>query len=453
MLLLRCLLSLLATASGGERLHYGLFGDLHLVRPVAAADGAVLFFSDTAGWTAREEAYAVALADRGQLVVGIDTPAYLTTLGGLKGDCAYPAGHVEEVAHWIERHEQFADYRAPLVLGLGSGAGFAYALAAQAPSGTFAGLVTLGWRESLRLPKPLCRGDAGSATARLAGGVRVVPVARFPAPWLPLPFAPTDAYDGLAALRGSALAALPGLWRAATGTPAAPSPPAVAARVQRWQGRGAPRSDAVAGDVADLPLTEVAPQGRPADRVVVLLTGDGGWAGLDKGVAEVLAQQGVRVVGFSTLRYFWQTRAPQEAADALGRVIAHYAAQAPTARFVVVGYSFGASLAPVVVNRLPLAARARVAAQFLISPDADAVFEIKVGDWFGSARHEGSLPIAPEVLRSPVPVYCVHGEDEDDSACGLLDPAHVRVLALPGGHHYDGDYAALGRLIAERIAP
>ena len=31
----------------------------------------------------------------------------------------------------------------------------------------------------------------------------------------------------------------------------------------------------------------------------------------------------------------------------------HFAAQAPTARFVVVGYSFGASLAPVVVNRLP----------------------------------------------------------------------------------------------------
>ncbi len=53
MLLLRCLLSLLATASGGERLHYGLFGDLHLVRPAAAADGAVLFFSDAAGWTAR----------------------------------------------------------------------------------------------------------------------------------------------------------------------------------------------------------------------------------------------------------------------------------------------------------------------------------------------------------------------------------------------------------------
>lgn len=222
--------------------------------------------------------------------------------------------------------------------------------------------------------------------------------------------------------------------------------------MQRWQARGAPRSDAVAGDVADLPLTDVAPQGTPADSVVVLLTGDGGWAGLDKGVAEVLAQQGVRVVGFSTLRYFWQTRAPQEAADALGRVIAHYAAQAPTARFVVVGYSFGASLAPVVVNRLPQAVRARVAAQVLISPDADAVFEIKVGDWFGSARHEGSLPIAPEVLRSPVPVYCVHGEDEDDSACAQLDSSHVQVLSLPGGHHYDGDYAALGRLIAERIA-
>jgi type IV secretory pathway VirJ component len=187
----------------------------------------------------------------------------------------------------------------------------------------------------------------------------------------------------------------------------------------------------------------------------VILTGDGGWAGLDIAVADQLAKRGIAVVGLSSVKYFWQTRKPEEAADALARIIGHYGAARPAADFVVIGYSFGASLAPVVINRLPDAARARVAAQVLISPDPEAVFEIHVGDWFGSTRHEGALPIAPEIARSTVPVICVHGADEgQDSFCSkLVGKPNVRQLELPGGHHYNGDYDKLGAGIAGSLPP
>ena len=87
----------------------------------------------------------------------------------------------------------------------------------------------------------------------------------------------------------------------------------------------------------------------------------------------------------------------------------------------------------------------------MISPDDAAVFEIHVGDWFGSTHHEGTLPIGPEIATTKLPLVCVHGADEDDSFCLKPQPSNVRVASLPGGHHYEGDYAALGALIARSL--
>jgi len=226
------------------------------------------------------------------------------------------------------------------------------------------------------------------------------------------------------------------------------APAALVASLERWQRREARRVKPLPQDVADLPLTDIAPDGDFKQRVAIVLTGDGGWAGLDQGVAAALAAQGVRVIGLSTLKFFWQTRKPEEAAEAVARIIGHYSAEFPDARFALIGYSFGASLAPVVVNRLPDEARAKLDAQFMISPDDEAVFEIKVGDWFGNAKHEGALPIAPELATSKVPAFCIHGMDEDDSVCRTLDTKSATPLQLPGGHHYDGDYEGLGKLVA-----
>jgi len=52
-----------------------------------------------------------------------------------------------------------------------------------------------------------------------------------------------------------------------------------------------------------------------------------------------------------------------------------------------------------------------------------------------------------------VPVICVHGADEgEDSFCAkLAGKANVRQLELPGGHHYNGDYDALGERIAASL--
>jgi type IV secretory pathway VirJ component len=433
-----------AAAPAVETLDYGLFGTLHLTRPVGDAASTVLFFSDRGGWTARQASLSSALAGRGAFVVGIDLPAYLGRLATISGKCSYPAGHIEEVAHWIERHEGFATYTYPLVVGDGSGAPFAYALAAQAPAGTFAGLITLGWDDAFRLPKEFCPGDAGAMTKAEGTGARVEPVAKLPLDWMPLPFAP-------GARNGRAIGDVLLVAEASGVSPLVARSSDLAATFDRWRKREDAARVALPDDVADLPITDIPPTKGDAHRIAIVITGDGGWAGLDRGVADALNADGVRVIGFSTLKFFWHKQTPEAATDAIARVIAHYGKQYPDARFVLIGYSFGASLVPVVANRLPGEARARVDGGVMISPDDEAVFEIHVGDWFGSTHHDEAMPVEPELAASKVPIVCVHGVDEDDSFCKKPQPAAVKVVTLPGGHHYDGDYKALGDLIARNL--
>ncbi|HZP66831.1 MAG TPA: AcvB/VirJ family lysyl-phosphatidylglycerol hydrolase [Rudaea sp.] len=424
--------------------HFGLFGDVHTAMPAGEAVRTVVLVSDADGWSARTEGLATALAADGALVFGIDLPAYLKQMLSIKDKCSFPAAHFEEMSDWMQRHQKVTKFTYPLLVGDGAGATFAYAVDAQAPAGTFAGLVTLGWDASFRLPKPICKGDAGAITAPDGNGkFRIVPVPKLANPWLPQPFAPGARTVG-------AVAKLPEFARRVLAQPrgGATEPGAALVADIAWLSRPVNTAPPLPQDVADLPLVEVAPQGAFADRIGIILTGDGGWAGLDVAVADQLAKRGIAVVGLNTLKFFWQTRKPEEAADALTRIIGHYGAEHPQADFVVIGYSFGAALAPVVINRLPPEAAKRVAAQVLISPDPEAVFEIHVGDWFGSTHHEGAIPIAPEIARTKVPVICVHGSDEDDSFCfTLAGKPNVRQLPLPGGHHYNGDYDKLGAAI------
>ena len=78
--------------------------------------------------------------------------------------CSFPAAHIEEMSDWMQRHQQLKNFTNPLLVGDGAGATFAYAIDAQAPKGTFAALITLGYDFAFRLPKPICAGDAGKIT-------------------------------------------------------------------------------------------------------------------------------------------------------------------------------------------------------------------------------------------------------------------------------------------------
>ena len=53
----------------------------------------------------------------------------------------------------------------------------------------------------------------------------------------------------------------------------------------------------------------------------------------------------------------------------------------------------------------------------------------------------------PEVNRLTLPITCVRGSDEDESACGLIRNPRARVVTVGEGHHFGGEYDELANVI------
>ncbi len=58
--------------------------------------------------------------------------------------------------------------------------------------------------------------------------------------------------------------------------------------------------------------------------MVVFMSGDGGWAALDKGLSAQLQQHGMPVVGWSSLTYYWKKKDPQQVTADLVRILDDY---------------------------------------------------------------------------------------------------------------------------------
>lgn len=206
-------------------------------------------------------------------------------------------------------------------------------------------------------------------------------------------------------------------------------------------------SRAAAGEpaaLADLPLVE-APAARPGDLLAVFLSGDGGWASLDRGVTEELNDRGIAVVGLSSRKYFWQARTPDGAARDLEKILRHYLAAWGRRKILLIGYSFGADALPFLASRLPADLARQVSLVALIGPSLKASFEVHLMSWLGG---EGDHPVLPEVekLRGHR-IVCLYGLEEKESLCPRLPREQGRSIGLAGGHHFDSDYGSVGNEI------
>src|SRR6185312_7660051 len=187
--------------------------------------------------------------------------------------------------------------------------------------------------------------------------------------------------------------------------------------------------------LADLPIIEVPPMGAGSnDTFAVLFSGDGGWAGIDRDVANILASRGIPVAGWDSLRYFWTARTPSGVAGDLDRILRYYSEHWHKKKALVIGYSQGADVLPFAVTRLPPRTRALVERTALIGVGETAAFEFHVTNWFGSGS--GELPIAPEMAKmSSANTLCLYGEGDNESLCPKIGPANATRVRLPGGHH------------------
>lgn len=188
------------------------------------------------------------------------------------------------------------------------------------------------------------------------------------------------------------------------------------------------------GPLGDLPLVE-----RPANhgtRLALIITGDGGWAAGDRAMADVLVEGGISVVGLDARAYLrGAARNAEGVAQDVERIVDHYRRAWHRDTVVLVGYSRGADLLPFAVTRLPDSLRSRIALLALVSLSRRATFAFHWDDLVRDVHRPDDLAVAPEVAKlGGLRTLCIGGADENDSGCGDLNPAQVRVSTHPGGH-------------------
>jgi type IV secretory pathway VirJ component len=416
-------------------------GEVKMLAPASEPTAFVFFISDKNGLTGTLAAEAETLVGRGAAVALIDLNALIRKEAETEDDdtCHYVFGDLEDLARIAERQLGMTAWRWPIMLGLGNGGGaLAYLAIAQAPANTAAGAISIGFSPELETRLPLCPG--ASNAGKNGDAYTYAPMDSIPGRWdLILPEKPD--------------ASIQAFIDASSGTE-------LIVNGGSDQDRFAAAADAVfdiasqpAGEMDDLPLVELPAKGHPA-ALFVFISGDGGWRDIDKQVGEYLAAHGVSVVGVDSLRYFWSAKTPQQIAADLDRIISHYTARWRIKTAALGGYSFGADVIPLAWRQISPANQARISLLALMGLEMTADLQVTVNGWLGMSS-SSEVDVRPYLSDLPkTKVMCFYGTDEQkdgETACTANTLAGAARVERPGGHHFDGDYQPVARLILGRL--
>jgi type IV secretory pathway VirJ component len=406
----------------------------------------VIFLSGDGGWKQGVISMARQLVDENAIVIGVDVVHYQKAVAQLKASCTYAAADFENLSKYVQRKLKLPRYRPPLLVGYSSGATLVYALLAQAPAHTFRGGLSLGFCNDLLMTKPLCtRNELSWKMGSKKNLYLFDATENLENPWIALNGEDDKVCPGpatrkfVAATKTGVLDLLP---RVGHGFSVERN--WVPQFIAHYKKMAPPVPEPRDAQLQDLPLIEEVPSPGKSSFFVILLTGDGGWAGIDRDLALELSDEGVPVIGWNSLEYLWDPKSPDQGSKDLKRVIDHYTQRLGIPKVRLVGYSLGADILPFMVNRLPPEVLARVEKLVLLGPSLSTTFEFHVSDWLGSSSSDDEKPTTPEVQKiKKTPIICIYGEEEEESLCREKSLNLKRSVPMKGGHHFGGDYAAL----------
>ncbi|MFL5322422.1 MAG: AcvB/VirJ family lysyl-phosphatidylglycerol hydrolase [Myxococcaceae bacterium] len=431
------LLAVLAAApASADSVAFGRFVNSVVWKPEGEVKGAAIILAPFKREGAND--VAKALNAQGAFVVVTDGSAWVKQLEGAKDKCLYPAAELEALSQKAQEDAGLSRYFPPTLIAFGGLGTLAYASIAQGPPNTFEGAIFLDLCPSIPVNKPICPGRAfkvekGAPVPSKALTEQWTFLARKDARCHSESFSSQMANATVTKVETTEAEEVAKAWTARY------VPQAVALSA-------APTGDAsVLPEVSDLPIIEV-PSDHDGELLAIIVSGDGGWASIDKSIAESLSKRGVGVVGLNALQFFWHRKTPEESAAAVQRIAERYLSLWKRKRVVLIGFSRGADVVPFIANRLPDALRSKLDRVALLSPGKKATFEFHVSDWISGSGEEGELDVKPEAEKVSAPLVCAYGKDEaKESLCPGLSAA--KKLPFEGGHHLDGKFDELAEQV------
>jgi type IV secretory pathway VirJ component len=184
--------------------------------------------------------------------------------------------------------------------------------------------------------------------------------------------------------------------------------------------------------------------------IIFYISGDGGFNKFSTSFMQTLNKQGYAVIGLNAKDYFWTQKKPKEAAVAIEAAIDESNKQWKRNSIVLIGYSFGADVAPFMLTNFSPALASKVSRLILLSPSPKTDFEIHVMQMLGWGKSSGES-VPAEINKITKPVVFIVGDDEKEFPFSQLTIKNKQIIKMPGGHHYDGDVNALSKQIVAQI--
>lgn len=373
-------------------------------------------------------ALAKSLHSPNSLVAHIRFNRYRNIIAKDNADCSDMVTLFDVFYQQLEQRYHVANYSKPILIGEGDAAPLVYALLAASPKNMFAAGISAEYQPELNFPKVQC----GQNWPSRDGKIELPADAPLSAPWF-VKFAP-----GINKIAYSKNPELHELQDKVTDKTIFKKVLPVLADTKAK----------TSSPVDDLPLIELPAKG-DSDYFAIVISGDGGWANIDKEIGDALVEKGVPTVGVNALQYLWQPKTPEGAGGDLQRIIKHYKEVFQRDNVVVIGFSLGADVLPLMVKNMSETQRQSVRGVVLLSPGTDVHYEFHVSEWWNNDAEDPGIPLIPAIESlDPIPVLCVFGLDEqDESSCPQLKAKHVIVKGLPGDHHFNDDYETVIKLI------
>ena len=414
--------------------------------------GLILFIAEKSSHNINED-YAKKLAALSYYVAIVDVNSLLNLPVSGSNQCLNLAEKLTSLGAQLQTHLKLDNNDLPILVGLEGGASVVYAALAQAEKQKFHAAVGINFSSQMQAHSILCSQENFTDSAQ--GNPKTLSTVNR----LPTSFYVFQDENSLN-LASKEFTTNVGNLKL---THEDNKEHALSEAIQILQWLDPRLADQISSDASDsdLPIIEVpvdpvadekSINQNTADTLAILITGDGGWAAIDKNIAKILAERGIPTVGFDALSYFWKVRTPEETTIDVESIITQYLEKWNKKHVILIGYSFGADVLPFITNNLTDDSKKQLALVALLGMGKTAAFEFRLSSWMNADKDSSRLPLLPEIEKMKwANSICIYGADDPSANCLPVAGMGVRAISMSGDHHFDEKYEELVQHIIENI--
>jgi type IV secretory pathway VirJ component len=439
------------------------FGKVHLYIPDSAPESVTIMISGDGGWKYGVVDFSEHFAAQKSLVIGVDILQYYKNLIGRSEECYHIATDFIELASTVEKQQNMPKYQEPVLMGYSSGATLVYALLAQARPNSFKGGISLGFCPDVELPKHFCEIN-GLKQHPLTNGKSfdLDPDSQLGNRWIVLQGKLDkicDFQNTLDFINKTSDAELISLDKVGHGFSnwADFMPQWDKAFQSLFDETKLNKPDSSTSvkttTIKDLPIVITpAKTNKTSAPMALLISGDGGWYGLEQNICNHLASAGVPAIGIDSRKYFWNRRSPQETAQDFVKIYDHFSEEWKKDTILLIGYSMGAEVIPFIFEQLPKEIQLKTKAMVLLSPDSWGDFQIHITNMIGLGNSKNTYDVTAELKKvsSHGSILIITGDSENSTLPTILSATNIVFATVPGNHHYKSDSFAIFNVLKNK---